>query len=110
LPRGVFSCFRPIAEQSIHHFPFLARRTFLNSSAFGMAVGPAGIEKPNTGHHHLVIDTTLTPEELRQPIPADGHRLHFGAGQTEAKVTLPTGMHALQLVLGTGRTFRMCQP
>ena len=65
-----------------------------------MGVAPAGIEKPNTGHHHLIIDTTLTPEELKQPIPADDHHLHFGAGQTEARVTLPKGEHTLQLVLG----------
>ena len=66
----------------------------------GMGVAPAGIEKPNTGHHHLIIDTTLTPEESKQPIPADDHHLHFGAGQTEAMVTLPKGEHTLQLVLG----------
>jgi Domain of unknown function (DUF4399) len=36
----------------------------------GMGVAPAGVEKPNTGHHHLIIDTTLTPDELKQPIPA----------------------------------------
>ena len=66
----------------------------------GMGVAPAGIEKPNTGHHHLIIDTTLTPEELKQPIPADDHHLHFGAGQTEAMITLPKGEHTLQVVLG----------
>ena len=66
----------------------------------GMGVAPAGIEKPNTGHHHLIIDTTLTPEDLKQPIPADDHHLHFGAGQTEGMVTLPKGEHTLQLVLG----------
>ena len=66
----------------------------------GMGIAPAGIEKPNTGHHHPIIDTTLTPEESKQPIPADDHHLHFGAGQTEAMVTLPKGEHTLQLVLG----------
>jgi len=25
----------------------------------GMGVAPAGVEKPNTGHHHLLIDTAL---------------------------------------------------
>ena len=25
----------------------------------GMGVAPAGVEKPNTGHHHLIIDTEL---------------------------------------------------
>ena len=66
----------------------------------GMGVAPAGVEKPNTGHHHLLIDATLTPEQLKEPIPADDNHRHFGGGQTEAMVTLPKGQHTLQLVLG----------
>lgn len=66
----------------------------------GMGVAPAGVEKPNTGHHHLLIDTTLSPEQLKQPIPNDANHLHFGGGQTETMVTLPPGEHKLQLVLG----------
>jgi len=27
----------------------------------GMGIAPAGVERPNTGHHHLLIDTTLSP-------------------------------------------------
>jgi len=66
----------------------------------GMGVAPAGVEKPNTGHHHLLIDTTLSAEELKQPIPADDKHKHFGGGQTETVLTLPPGKHTLQLVLG----------
>jgi Domain of unknown function (DUF4399) len=61
-------------------------------------VAPAGIDKPNTGHHHLLIDTKLPP--LDDPIPNDFNHLHFGAGQTEAIVTLAPGRHTLQLLLG----------
>jgi hypothetical protein len=43
----------------------------------GMGIAPAGVEKPNTGHHHLLIDTTLTPEQAKAPIPADDHHLHW---------------------------------
>jgi len=64
-----------------------------------MGVAPAGTEKPNVGHHHLLIDTTLKPDDMTQPIPKDEHHLHFGNGQTEAAVTLPPGKHTLQLVL-----------
>ena len=64
----------------------------------GMGVAPAGIEKPNSGHHHLIIDAPLPP--LDQPIPNNENNLHFGAGQTEASVTLPKGKHTLQLVFG----------
>jgi hypothetical protein len=66
----------------------------------GMGIAPAGVEKPNTGHHHLLIDTTLSDDQLKAPIPADAQHLHFGGGQTEAMVTLPPGQHTLQLVLG----------
>jgi Domain of unknown function (DUF4399) len=63
-----------------------------------MGVAPAGVDKPNSGHHHLLIDAELPP--LDKPIPNDENHLHFGAGQTEATVTLPRGKHTLQLLLG----------
>lgn len=63
-----------------------------------MGVAPAGIDKANTGHHHLLIDAKLPP--LDEPIPNDFNHLHFGAGQTEATVTLSPGRHTLQLLLG----------
>ena len=66
----------------------------------GMGIAPAGVEKPNTGHHHLLIDTTLTADELKAPIPSDDKHKHFGGGQTETMLTLPPGQHTLQLVLG----------
>jgi hypothetical protein len=66
----------------------------------GMGVAPAGVEKANTGHHHLIIDTTLSQEELKEPIASDAKHIHFGGGQTETMVTLPPGRHTLQLVLG----------
>jgi hypothetical protein len=66
----------------------------------GMGIAPAGAEAPNTGHHHLLIDTTLEGEALNEAIPLDATHLHFGKGQTEATVTLPKGQHTLQLVLG----------
>jgi len=65
-----------------------------------MGVAPAGVEKPNVGHHHLLVDTTLKPEDLTRPLPVDEHHLHFGKGQTETTLTLPPGKHTLQLVLG----------
>jgi len=66
----------------------------------GMGVAPAGVEKPNTGHHHLLIDATMTPKQMKEPLPADDNHKHFGGGQTEAMVTLPKGQHTLQLLLG----------
>jgi len=62
----------------------------------GAGVAPAGIEKANTGHHHLLIDVDLPP--LDQEIPSDKNHLHFGLGQTEARIELPPGRHTLQLL------------
>jgi hypothetical protein len=59
-------------------------------------VAPAGIEKQNTGHHHLLIDVDLPP--LDQEIPNDKNHLHFGLGQTEARIELPPGRHTLQML------------
>lgn len=64
----------------------------------GMGVAPAGSDRPNSGHHHLLVDTFLPA--LNQPIPSDFNHLHFGAGQSETEVTLAPGKHTLQLLLG----------
>ena len=63
-----------------------------------MAVVRAGVDMPNSGHHHLLIDAPLPPFD--EPIPNDENHLHFGAGQTEATITLTPGKHTLQLLLG----------
>jgi hypothetical protein len=67
----------------------------------GMGVAPAGLDKANTGHHHLLVDTDLPPPD--KPIPNDFNHLHFGLGQTEAQVTLPLGHHTLQLVFADAK-------
>ncbi len=63
----------------------------------GMGVAPAGIEKDNTGHHHLLIDQKELPTE---GIPMGADVKHFGGGQTQADVELSSGEHTLQLILG----------
>ncbi len=60
-------------------------------------IAPAGIEKQYTGHHHLIVDADLPP--LDQEIPNDKNHLHFGLGQTEARLELPPGRHTLQMLL-----------
>ena len=64
----------------------------------GMDIAPAGTDKPNTGHHHLIIDAKV--DDLGAAIPADARHVHFGKGQTETTVDLKPGEHTLQLVLG----------
>jgi hypothetical protein len=63
----------------------------------GMGVAPAGVDKANTGHHHLLIDADAPP--LDAPIPSDANHKHFGGGQTEVTLELSPGRHTLQLLL-----------
>jgi hypothetical protein len=65
----------------------------------GIGVAPAGTDRADAGHHHLLVDAGL-PANLDVPIPNDPQHMHFGGGQTETSLTLPPGRHTLQLLLG----------
>jgi hypothetical protein len=73
-------------------------KVWFGTRNFGVA--PAGTDKPNTGHHHLLIDVALPP--MDQPIPTDKNHMHFGRGQTETYIDLPPGTHTLQLLMADG--------
>ncbi|WP_420332580.1 DUF4399 domain-containing protein [Roseibium sp.] len=72
----------------------------------GMGVAPAGVEKENTGHHHLLLNRPPIgqgedgADEFIYNIPADDNHKHYGGGQTETVLELGPGEHTLQLVLG----------
>jgi len=65
----------------------------------GMGVAPAGVDRSNTGHHHLMIDVVDMPA-MDMPLPADANHKHFGGGQTETTMELAPGEHSLQLLMG----------
>jgi len=64
-----------------------------------MGVAPKDVISPNTGHHHLLINTDL-PKDMSKEIPSDRNHLHFGGGETETTIELPPGKHTLQLLMG----------
>jgi len=66
----------------------------------GMAVEPAGEIKPNSGHHHLLIN--LGPIPAGEVIPVDDAHLHFGKAQTEAEIKLPPGNYKLTMQFANG--------
>ena len=49
-----------------------------------MELVPAGTNKPNSGHHHLLIDAPLPVFD--REIPSDLNHVHFGRAQTEAEI------------------------
>jgi hypothetical protein len=66
----------------------------------GMGVAPAGVEKENTGHHHLLINANNAAIDMNLPLPANDQVKHFGKGQTETSLDLAPGTYTLQLLLG----------
>ncbi|MEQ7918837.1 DUF4399 domain-containing protein [Xanthomonas sp. WHRI 1810A] len=65
----------------------------------GMGIAPAGVDMPDTGHHHLLIDVKDQPS-MDAPLPTTDNIRHFGKGQTETELTLAPGRHTLQLLVG----------
>jgi hypothetical protein len=60
-------------------------------------VAPAGLQYPNTGHFHILIN--VEPPATGEIITADSLHRHYGAGQIETKLTLAPGTYTLRLVL-----------
>ncbi|MBT8103834.1 MAG: DUF4399 domain-containing protein [Gammaproteobacteria bacterium] len=63
----------------------------------GMSVVKAGDKQPDSGHHHLLIDTAVP--DPGAPVPADAHHVHFGDGSTATDITLDPGQRTLRLLL-----------
>lgn len=64
-----------------------------------MGIAPAGVRRPRTGHHHLLVDHKGMPR-MDRVLPGSKNLIHFGGGQTETTLKLTPGKHTLQLILG----------
>jgi hypothetical protein len=79
---------------------------YIQMGLSGMGIAPAGTEAEMTGHHHLLINRAPfgeapDDEEMGEfGLWSDDNHKHFGKGQTETTIELPSGTHTLQLVLG----------
>lgn len=67
----------------------------------GMSVDTAGVVRPGSGHHHLLIDAgdSLAAGTV---VPQDATHLHFGNAQTETELSLTPGTHRLTLQFADG--------
>ncbi|MEO7433309.1 MAG: DUF4399 domain-containing protein [Dokdonella sp.] len=75
----------------------------------GIALLPATEPRPNSGHHHLLIDAKdLPPGDA--PIPADVTHKHYGKAQASDTVHLEPGTHTLQLDFGDARHMQFDPP
>src|SRR5690242_230274 len=77
-----FAARTPSPENVEAHIIWPADGTVIHGGKFwirmglrNMGVCPKGVNIPNVGHHHLLIDTDLPP--LGEQIPSDRNHLHF---------------------------------
>ena len=106
----------PAAANAQVYFIWPHDGTVINGGKFwvrmglrNMGVAPKGTNLPHTGHHHLLINVN-EPLNPNEPIAQDKDHLHFGTGQTEARIELPPGKHTLQLVLGDAKHYPFNPP
>lgn len=91
------------AEQNVYFINLkdgdkLESPIFIQFGLSGMGVAPAGTNREGTGHHHLLIN--VDDIDISRPIPSSFNHIHFGGGQTETTIDLPSGVYTLQLLLG----------
>jgi hypothetical protein len=67
----------------------------------GIALDSAGVIKPASGHHHILIDNGDSLA-LGTVVPKDSTHLHFGNAQKEAELKLTPGQHKLTLQYADG--------
>ncbi|MGB4118280.1 MAG: DUF4399 domain-containing protein [Polaromonas sp.] len=66
----------------------------------GLEVAPAGDILPNSGHHHLLINSDAV--KTGESIPFTDKHMHFGKGQTDAEVKLAPGNYTLTAQFANG--------
>ncbi len=68
----------------------------------GMTVKPLGDMSPDTGHHHLLINSENVPSGDVVPVDKPTQYMHFGKGQAETMVKLAPGKYKLTLQFADG--------
>jgi hypothetical protein len=96
VPAGAKVFFRNLKDGQTVSSPFK-----VEMGVSGMSVDTAGVVRPASGHHHLLIDAGDSVA-TGVVVPQDAHHLHFGKAQTETELDLPPGQHRLTLQFADG--------
>lgn len=96
IPEGAKVLFSNLKDNAIISSPFT-----LQMGVEAMHIDSAGLVRPSSGHHHLIIDG---PDSLATGIivPKDSVNIHFGNAQIEYELKLTPGKHKLTLQLADG--------
>ncbi len=69
-------------------------------SAENFVIEPAGPIQKGHGHLHITVDSDCVA--AGQVIPKDDRHIHYGKGETQAELQLPSGQHRLCLQAADG--------
>jgi hypothetical protein len=69
----------------------------------GLEAVAVSVDRPGTGHHHLLVDLDVSAVDLDKSLPFTEQTRHFGGGQTEGTFELKPGTHTLQLLFMNAR-------
>ena len=96
IPEGAKVVFGNLKNNATISSPFT-----LQMGVEAMEIDTAGLIRPASGHHHLIIDG---PDSLAigTIVPKDSVNIHFGNAQTEYELKLTPGKHKLTLQLADG--------
>lgn len=96
IPEGAKVLFANLKDNATISSPFT-----LEMGVEAMHIDSAGLVRPASGHHHLIIDG---PDSLATGtiVPKDSVNIHFGNAQTEYELKLTPGKHKLTLQLADG--------
>lgn len=72
----------------------------LKWDADNFVIEPAGEFREDAGHLHIIIDSPCV--SAGEVIPSDESHIHFGGGQTQTEMVLPSGERRLCLQMGDG--------
>ncbi len=96
IPEGAKVFFKNLKDNATISSPFT-----LQMGTDVMSIDSAGLVRPASGHHHLIIDGADSLA-MGSIVPKDSVNIHFGNAQTEYELKLNPGKHKLTLQLADG--------
>jgi len=69
-------------------------------------IAPAGVDKHNSGHFHLMVDVDAVLD-LDEPMQQTNQHLIFAAGERGTILDLSPGEHTLQLIVARSESTRL---
>lgn len=87
-----------IAIVAPHNNAVVSSPVTVKFQAHGVKIAPAGVDKHNAGHFHLMVDVDANPT-LDEPMQESDQHIRISSGEMEITLELSLGKHTLQAVV-----------